>query len=123
MPAEESMTKNFRPPMTRQMGGMGIREANAAGGIYQCLAEVTIINKRGLHARASAAFVKMAEQFDAEVSVTKDGQTVSGGSIMGLLMLGANSGSSILIETEGPEAEEALEALTSLVESRFNEDE
>ncbi len=95
----------------------------AASGIYQCLAEVTVVNKRGLHARASAAFVKLAEQFDAEVSVTKDGQTVSGGSIMGLLMLGASPGSVILIETEGSEAEEALEALTALVEARFNEEE
>ncbi len=96
---------------------------SAASGIYQCLAEVTIVNKRGLHARASAAFVKLAEQFDAEVSVTKDGQMVSGSSIMGLLMLGASPGSVILIETEGPEAEEALEALTALVEARFNEEE
>jgi phosphocarrier protein len=95
----------------------------AGGGIYQCLAEVTIVNKRGLHARASATFVKTAEQFDAEISVTKDGQTVNGGSIMGLLMLGASPGSTILIETEGPEAEEALEALTALVEARFNENE
>jgi phosphocarrier protein len=96
---------------------------NAASGIYHCLAEVSIVNKRGLHARASATFVKTAEQFDAEISVTKDGQTVNGGSIMGLLMLGASPGSTILIETEGPEAEEALEALTALVEARFNEDE
>ncbi len=95
--------------------------ANAADGIYQCLAEVTIVNKRGLHARASAIFVKTAEQFDAEVTVTKDGQTVSGGSIMGLLMLGASPGSTILIETEGQDAEEALEALTTLVEAGFNE--
>ena len=95
----------------------------AADGIYQCLAEVTIVNKRGLHARASAAFVKTAEQFDAEITVTKNDQTVPGNSIMGLLMLGAGPGSTISIETEGPEAEEALEALTSLVEAGFNEDE
>jgi phosphocarrier protein HPr len=95
----------------------------AAAGIYQCLAEVTIVNLLGLHARASAAFVKTAEKFDAEVSVTKDGQTVGGTSIMALLMLGASRGSTILIETEGPEAEEALEALTALVEARFLEDE
>lgn len=93
----------------------------AAAGIYQCLAEVTIVNKRGLHARASAVFVKTAEKFDAEISVTKDEHTVSGGSIMGLLMLGAGPGSTILIETEGPEAEEALEALIALVEAGFNE--
>ncbi len=108
----------------KRQDGQPSRRANAAAdGIYQCLAEVTIVNKRGLHARASAAFVKTAEQFDAVVSVTKDGQTVSGGSIMGLLMLGASPGSTILIETEGPEAEEALEALTALVEALFNEGE
>ena len=95
----------------------------AADGIYQCLAEVTIVNKRGLHARASAAFVKTAEQFDAEVFVTKDDQKVSGNSIMGLLMLGASPGTTISIETEGPEAEEALEALTTLVEAGFHEGE
>ena len=98
------------------------RKPSAAAGIYQCLAEVTIVNKRGLHARASAAFVKTAEQFDSEISVTKDDQTVSGGSIMGLLMLGASPGTTILIETEGPEAEEALEALTALVEAGFHEE-
>jgi phosphocarrier protein len=92
-------------------------------GIYQCLAEVQIINKRGLHARASAAFVKTVERFDAEVTVTKEGQTVSGGSIMGLLMLGAGPGSMLLIETEGPDAEAALESLTALIEARFNEPE
>jgi phosphocarrier protein HPr len=113
---------------TRQVRGEGQgtasgRAVKAADGIYQCLAEVTIVNKRGLHARASAAFVKLAEQFDAEVQVTKDGQTVGGSSIMGLLMLGASPGSTILIETEGPDAEEALEALTALVEARFNEGE
>jgi phosphocarrier protein HPr len=97
------------------------RSTVPAAGIYQCLAEVTIVNKRGLHARASALFVKLAEKFDAEVSVTKDGQTVGGSSIMGLLMLGASAGTTILIETEGPEAEEALEALTALVEAGFDE--
>jgi phosphocarrier protein len=94
-----------------------------ASGVYQCLAEVKIQNKKGLHARASAAFVKCVEKFDAEVMVTKDDQSVSGSSIMGLMMLAAGPGSTILIETEGPEAEEALDALTTLVEARFNEQE
>jgi phosphocarrier protein len=66
--------------------------------------------------------VRTAEEFDAEVTVTKDGQSVSGSSIMGLLMLGAGPGTTILIVTEGPDAEEALEALTTLVEARFNEE-
>jgi len=92
-----------------------------ASGVYQCLAEVMVTNRKGLHARASAHFVKCVEKFDAEVTVTKDGQSVSGSSIMGLMMLTAGPGSTILIETEGPEAEEALDALTALIESRFHE--
>ena len=94
-----------------------------ASGVFQCLAEVKITNRKGLHARASAAFVKCVEKYDAEVTVTKDEQTVNGSSIMGLMMLAAGPGSTILIVTEGPEAEEALDALTSLVEARFNEQE
>jgi phosphocarrier protein len=92
-----------------------------AEGVYQCLAEVVIVNRKGLHARASAAFVKCAEQFDAEISVTKDGEKVGGCSLLGLMMLAARQGSTIVIETEGPDAEEAMEALVALVESGFNE--
>jgi len=94
----------------------------SASGVYQCLAEVTITNRKGLHARASAAFVKCVEKFDAEVVVIKDGVSVNGTSIMGLMMLAASPGTRIVIETEGPEAEEAIEALTSLVELGFHED-
>ena len=86
-------------------------------------ATVDIINKRGLHARASAKFVKMASTFDAEVRVSKDGQTVDARSIMGLMMLAAGPGCCIEIEAEGPEAAPALEALTALVSARFDEDE
>ena len=95
----------------------------SASGFSQCLAEVTVTNKRGLHARASNAFAKLVEKFDAEVTVTKDGESVSGSSVMGLMMLLAGPGSTILIETEGPDAEEALDALTSLVEQGFHEEE
>src|SRR3974390_2331003 len=109
MPTDDSAMHRRGPPTALTRPHRLQRLAKAADGIYQCLAEVTIVNKRGLHARASAAFVKMAEQFDAEISVIKDDQRVSGGSIMGLLMLGASPGTTILIETEGPEAEEALE--------------
>ena len=84
---------------------------------------VEIINKRGLHARASAKFVKLASTFDAEVKVSKDGQTVDARSIMGLMMLAAGPGCCIEIEAEGPEAEPALEALSALVTARFDEDE
>jgi phosphocarrier protein len=83
---------------------------------------VEICNERGLHARASAKFVKMASAFDAEVTVSKDGHTVDARSIMGLMMLAAGIGSSIDIEAEGPDAEAAIEALAALVECRFEEE-
>jgi phosphocarrier protein HPr len=85
-------------------------------------ATVTIRNRKGLHARASAKFVKCAESFEATVRVTRDGQTVGGSSIMGLMMLAAGPGSSIDIEAEGPQAPEAIEALVALVQSGFGED-
>ena len=84
---------------------------------------VEIVNKRGLHARASAKFVKTASAYDAEVRVSKDGQTVDARSIMGLMMLAAGPGCSIEIEAEGPEAEAALAALEALVTAKFDEEE
>lgn len=83
---------------------------------------VEIINERGLHARASAKFVKVASGFDAEVMVSREGQTVDARSIMGLMMLAAGIGSTIDIAAEGPEAEAALEALSTLIANRFDED-
>jgi phosphocarrier protein HPr len=83
---------------------------------------VTIRNRKGLHARASAKFVKCAEQFDATIWVTREGHTVGGTSIMGLMMLAAGPGAQIHIRAEGPEAPEALEALEALVASGFGED-
>jgi phosphocarrier protein len=83
---------------------------------------VEIVNERGLHARASAKFVKLAAAFDAEVTVTRDGTTVDARSIMGLMMLAAGIGSTIEIAAEGPEAQPALDALVELVEGRFDED-
>ena len=84
---------------------------------------VDIVNKRGLHARASAKFVKTASDFDAEVRVTRDGQTVDARSIMGLMMLAAGPGCCIEIEAEGPEAAQAIAALSDLVSRKFDEDE
>ena len=85
---------------------------------------VMITNRRGLHARASAKFVNLAAQFDATVHVTgpNDGEKVVGTSIMGLMMLAAGPGLSISIEASGPQAAEAVNALVSLVESKFGED-
>ena len=85
-------------------------------------AEVMIPNKKGLHARASAHFVRCASCFTAEVRVTREGHTVGGTSIMGLMMLAAGQGHTILIETEGKEAAQALEALIKLVENGFGEE-
>ena len=83
---------------------------------------VEIINERGLHARASAKFVKVASGFDAEVTVSREGQSVDARSIMGLMMLAAGIGSTIDIAAEGPEAEAALEALSTLIADRFDEE-
>jgi phosphocarrier protein HPr len=84
--------------------------------------EINITNQRGLHARASAKFVKCAEGFNAEVTVSKDGQSVPGTSIMGLMMLAASIGTSIVVEAKGPEAEAAMTALEDLVTRKFDED-
>lgn len=83
---------------------------------------VEIVNERGLHARASAKFVKLASTFDAEVQVSRDGSTVDARSIMGLMMLAAGIGSTIEISAEGAEAEAALEALCDLVNRKFDEE-
>jgi len=83
---------------------------------------VEIINERGLHARASAKFVKLAAQFDASVKVSRDGHTVDAQSIMGLMMLGAGIGSTIDLEASGPQAEGAMDALTQLIADRFHEE-
>jgi len=84
--------------------------------------EFLIVNQRGLHARASAKFVKCAEGFDADVQVSKDGMNVPGTSIMGLMLLAASIGTSIDVEASGPQAEAALNALEALVASKFDED-
>jgi phosphocarrier protein len=82
-----------------------------------------ITNMRGLHARASAKFVKCADEYDAQVTVSKDGHIVGGTSIMGLMMLAASKGSQIHIAATGRQADEVLEALSSLIGEKFGEDE
>jgi phosphocarrier protein HPr len=84
--------------------------------------ELPIVNKRGLHARASAKFVQMVERFEAEVWVTKGSETVGGTSIMGLMMLSAGPGTSIVVSVAGREAQAALDAITELVAAKFNEE-
>jgi phosphocarrier protein HPr len=81
-----------------------------------------IVNERGLHARAAAKFSALAEEFDAEITVSNGRESVGGRSIMGLLMLGAAKGSSITVSAEGAEADAALAAVSALVEDGFGED-
>lgn len=91
----------------------------APGGDHR--RRLVIANERGLHARAAARFAELADRFDAEVEVEKDGARVSGRSIMGLMMLAAAAGTTIEIHTRGNEAAAALDALALLVENRFDE--
>lgn len=86
------------------------------------LKTLRIINEKGLHARASAKFVEVVEGFDAAAQVSKDGMSVSGDSIMGLLMLAASRGTTIEVETSGPQAEDLARALEALVADQFGED-
>ncbi|MGU3539313.1 HPr family phosphocarrier protein [Methylobacterium sp. A54F] len=90
------------------------------GGVLRIL---PIINRRGLHARASAKFVQTVERFDAAVTVTRSGETVGGRSIMGLLTLGAAQGTSVAVTAVGSDAEAALDAIEALLANRFGEDE
>ena len=90
-----------------------------AGGLTRVL---PIVNTKGLHARASAKFVQCAAKFDAQVTVSKDGSSVSATSIMGLMMLGAGIGSEIRLAATGVQAQEALDALQALVANKFGED-
>lgn len=95
------------------------KQTSQAGPIVR---ELPIINKRGLHARASAKFVQMAEKFDAELTVTRNGESVGGTSIMGLMMLSAGIGTSITVSATGREAQAAMDAITELLANKFGEE-
>jgi phosphocarrier protein len=97
------------------------RAADAAGG-DAIIRALEIVNKKGLHARASAKFVQTVEGFDAEVRVTRGSETVGGDSIMGLMMLAAGPGSSITVAARGREAAAVMEALVTLVADGFGEE-
>jgi phosphocarrier protein len=92
---------------------------NSEGALVR---DILICNKKGLHARASAKFVQTVERFDANVKVTRAGETVGGTSIMGLMMLSAGPGSTITVECSGKEAAEVMDAIAALIEGRFNEE-
>jgi phosphocarrier protein len=100
-------------------GGQSPAGETSRGAIVR---ELEIVNKKGLHARASAKFVQTVERYDCEVRVTRGGETVGGTSIMGLMMLSAAPGCCITVEASGPEAAEVMQALTELVTGRFGEE-
>ena len=85
--------------------------------------ELAIVNRKGLHARATVKFVQCVEKYEADITVTRCGETVGGTSIMGILTLGAGIGTSIIVTASGPQAEAALGAIAALVANRFGEDE
>ncbi len=87
----------------------------------KCSKELTILNPLGMHARPSARFVKVSNQFKSEIWVEKDGEQVNGKSIMGLMMLAAGQGSKLRVTAEGPDAEKALEEIETLVQGHFDE--
>ena len=88
----------------------------------KCIKELTIVNKLGLHARPSAMFVKICNRFRAEIWVEKDGESVNGKSIMGLMMLAAGHGSKLRVTCDGHDAEQALQEIEVLIQRRFDED-
>ena len=102
------------------MSGAPEQQSSSAGVIVR---ELPIINKRGLHARASAKFVQTAEKFDAELTVTRNGESVGGTSIMGLMMLAAGIGTTITVAAKGREAQAAMDAITELLANKFGEEE
>ncbi|MEJ0018576.1 MAG: HPr family phosphocarrier protein [Acetobacteraceae bacterium] len=109
--------------MTPADGDQPSEESGSAANAPVLTRNVTVPNKRGLHARAAAKFVMLAERFDASVDVIREGQSVPARSIMGLMMLGAGRGAVIELRAEGWDAKEALDALAALVEAGFDEQE
>jgi len=105
-------------PAQRSSESTGVEPASSADAVVR---ELKICNRKGLHARASAKFVQTVEKFDADVRVMRCGETVGGTSIMGLMMLAAAPGTTIIVEATGKEAAEVVDALAALVESRFGE--
>lgn len=98
------------------------RKSKGSGGAKVAVRELMIVNPLGLHARPAALFVKAATRFESDIIVEKDGNSVSGKSIMGLMTLEVGAGSVLRVSAEGPDAEEALDELQTLVSNKFYED-
>jgi phosphocarrier protein HPr len=107
--------------MTPEDGEIPRQEHSSPDNARALTRTVVIPNRRGLHARAAAKFVMVAERFDSSIEVVRDGQSVPARSIMGLMMLGAGKGATIELQADGWDAKEALDALVALVESGFDE--
>ena len=103
------------------MGLLNRRSAQTGRG-QKVEKEITIVNRLGLHARPAAMFVRIASRFSCEIWVEKEGEQINGKSIMGLMMLAAGQGSTLLIRCEGPDADKAMEELEELINQKFNED-
>lgn len=99
------------------------QESLSADASERIIRDLVIVNRKGLHARATAKFVQCCERYEAEITVSKCGDTVGGSSIMGILTLGAAKGATITVTARGPQANEVVEALATLVGNRFGEDE
>lgn len=117
-PDEAGEAKAVSGPLAQATGNCG---CDAGGGMVM-RRTVRVPNSRGLHARAAAKLVNVAERFSACVNVSRHGQSVPACSIMGLMMLGAGQGSEVTVEAEGWDAKEALEAVAGLIEAGFHED-
>jgi phosphocarrier protein len=100
-----------------------MNEQSSSGEARPLRRELAIVNRKGLHARATAKLVQCVEGYDAIVTVSRNGETVGGTSIMGILTLGAGIGCTIVVTTEGAQAQESMEAITALVANRFGEEE
>ncbi|MEY2497756.1 MAG: phosphocarrier protein HPr [Verrucomicrobiota bacterium] len=103
------------------MGLLNRRSAQTGRG-QKVEKEITIVNRLGLHARPAAMFVRIASRFRCEIWVEKEGEQINGKSIMGLMMLAAGQGSTLLIRCEGPDADKAMEELEELIKAKFNEE-
>jgi phosphocarrier protein len=117
-PVAAASTAPLAPPAAAEAGPCG---CDAEGGMLM-KRTIRIVNSRGLHARAAAKLVAVAERFSACINVSRHGQTVPACSIMGLMMLGAGQGSEVTVDAEGWDAKEALEAVAGLIEAGFHED-
>ncbi len=98
------------------------RRSNRESPVQKVEKEISVINRLGLHARPAAMFVRIASRHRSEIWVSKEAEEVNGKSIMGLMMLAAGQGSKLRIRCEGPDAEQAMEELEALINSKFNED-